>query len=250
MRIRTIKPEFFNHEGIYDAEHETGLPLRVAFIGLWSACDREGRFKWEPRRLKTQITPYDMIDFSRVLDALQSRGFIVKYENKKGVYGFVPTFDKHQVINNRERESELPNPCDCNVFDACLTREPRDDDAGKEEGKGMEGNKEGNGTRNKRVDDALPLPFDSADFKLFWANWEQHRKETKKPITPTSRKQQFAKLAEMGERRAIEALKHSLAGGYAGIYEPTASKPTTTHHDRHANDPEGGVIDFEFAYTK
>jgi len=95
-----------------------------------------------------------------------------------------------------------------------------------------------------------PLPFDSADFKLFWANWEQHRKETKKPITPTSRKQQFAKLAEMGERRAIEALKHSLAGGYAGIYEPTASKPTTTHHDRHANDPEGGVIDFEFAYTK
>jgi len=103
---------------------------------------------------------------------------------------------------------------------------------------------------NKERAEALVLPFDSADFKLFWANWEQHRKETKKPITPTSRKQQFAKLAEMGERRAIEALKHSLAGGYAGIYEPTASKPTTTHHDRHANDPEGGVIDFEFAYTK
>jgi len=103
---------------------------------------------------------------------------------------------------------------------------------------------------NKERAEALVLPFDSADFKLFWANWEQHRKETKKPITPTSRKQQFAKLAEMGERRAIEALKHSLAGGYAGIYEPTASKPTTTHHDRHANDPEGGVIDFEFAYTQ
>lgn len=103
---------------------------------------------------------------------------------------------------------------------------------------------------NKERAQALVLPFDSADFKLFWANWEQHRKETKKPITPTSRKQQFAKLAEMGERRAIEALKHSLAGGYAGIYEPAASKPTTTHHDRHANDPDGGVIDFEFAYTK
>ena len=27
------------------------------------------------------------------------------------------------------------------------------------------------------------------------------------------------------------------------------SKPTSTHHDRHANDPDGGVIDFEFAYT-
>ena len=84
-----------------------------------------------------------------------------------------------------------------------------------------------------------PLPFDSPDFKLFWANWEQHRKETKKPITPTSRKQQFAKLAEMGERRAIEALKHSLAGGYAGIYEPSTSKPNgSTHNDRHHGETE------------
>jgi len=230
MRIRTIKPEFFNHEGIYDAEHETGLPLRVAFIGLWSACDREGRFKWEPRRLKTQITPYDMIDFSRVLDALQSRGFIVKYENEKGVYGFVPTFDKHQVINNRERESELPNPCDCNVFDACLTRAERVLDAGKAEGKGMEGNKEGNGTRNKRVDDALALPFDSADFKLFWENWEQHRKEKKAKLTPTARNQQLEKLKDMGEHRAIAALKHSLANGWTGIFEPERAKPNGYPH--------------------
>jgi hypothetical protein len=229
MRIRTIKPEFFNHEGIYDAELQSKMPLRLAFIGLWCAADREGRFKWEPRRLGVQILPYDNVDFSRVLDALMTRGFIVKYENEKGVYGFVPTFDKHQVINNRERESELPNPCDCNVFDACLTREPRDDDAGKEEGKGREGNMEGKGTRNKRVDDALPLPFDSADFKLFWANWEQHRKEKKAKLTPTARNQQLEKLKDMGEQRAIAALKHSLANGWTGIFEPEKAKPNGQH---------------------
>ena len=250
MRIRTIKPEFFHHEGIYEAELQSNLPLRLAFIGLWCAADREGRFKWEPRRLGVQILPYDNVDFSRVLDALATRGFVSKYVCENVHYGVIPTFPRHQVINNREKESELPKPLQYIDCDAWVTREARDEDAGKAEGKGREGNKEGKGTRNKRVDDALPLPFDSADFKLFWANWEQHRKETKKPITPTSRKQQFAKLAEMGERRAIEALKHSLAGGYAGIYEPAASKPTTTHHDRHANDPDGGVIDFEFAYTK
>lgn len=94
-------------------------------------------------------------------------------------------------------------------------------------------------TNNKERAVALVLPYDSSDFKLFWANWEQHRKETKKPITPTSRKQQFAKLAEMGERRAIEALKHSLAGGYAGIYEPSTLKPNgTTHNDRHHGETE------------
>jgi len=229
MRIRTIKPEFFNHEGIYDAEQQSKLPLRLAFIGLWCAADREGRFKWEPRRLGVQILPYDNVDFSRVLDALMTRGFIVKYENEKGVYGFVPTFDKHQVVNNRERESELPNPCDCNVFDACLTREPRDDDAGKEEGKGREGNKEGKGTRNERVDDALPLPFDSADFKLFWSNWEQHRKEKKAKLTPTARNQQLEKLKDMGELRAVAALKHSLANGWTGIFEPEQPKPNGQH---------------------
>ncbi|NBW21949.1 MAG: hypothetical protein EBR82_79755 [Caulobacteraceae bacterium] len=35
-----------------------------------------------------------------------------------------------------------------------------------------------------------PLPFDSADFKLFWSNWEQHRKEKKAKLTPTARNQQ------------------------------------------------------------
>jgi len=119
MRIRTIKPEFFNHEGIFDAEHETKLPLRLAFIGLWCAADREGRFKWESRRLKTQIMPYDSCDFSRVLDALTTRGFIVKYATESGEYGCIPSFNRHQVINNRERDSELPEPNDDNLCDAC-----------------------------------------------------------------------------------------------------------------------------------
>jgi hypothetical protein len=219
MRIRTIKPEFFHHEGIYDAEQQSKLPLRLAFIGLWCAADREGRFKWEPRRLGVQILPYDNVDFSRVLDALMTRGFVAKYVCESVHYGLIPTFPRHQVINNRERESELPEPLQYVDCDACLTREPRDDDAGKAEGKGREGNKEGNGTRNKLVDDALPLPFDSSDFKLFWSNWEQHRKEKKAKLTPTARNQQLQKLKEMGEHRAIAALKHSLANGWTGIFE-------------------------------
>lgn len=79
VRIRTIKPEFFLHVGLFQAEKESGLPLRVAFAGLWGAADREGRFKWEPMKLKVQILPYDDVDFSRVLDALSTRGFLVRY---------------------------------------------------------------------------------------------------------------------------------------------------------------------------
>ena len=149
MRIRTIKPEFFTHEGLFEAEQETKLPIRIAFAGLWGVADREGRFKWEPRRIGVQILPYDAIDFSRVLHALTTRGFIVKYRVNDAWFGFIPSFSKHQVINNRESDSVLPgfeeNMAITEEIDASCTREAREEHAGQGEGKGREGNKEGNG---------------------------------------------------------------------------------------------------------
>jgi len=108
MRIRTIKPEFFHHEGLFELEKETNLPIRIAFAGLWCVCDREGRFKWEPRRIGVQVLPYDNLEFSRVLDALVTRAFVVKYRVGDEWFGCVPGFKKHQVINNRESESTIP----------------------------------------------------------------------------------------------------------------------------------------------
>jgi hypothetical protein len=152
MRIRTIKPEFFHHEGLFEAELETKLPLRVAFAGLWCIADREGRFKWEPRRIGVQVLPYDGVDFSRVLDALATRAFVLKYRVGDACFGWIPSFLKHQVINNRESQSILPDPegnieetpINTEEIDACTTRAPRDDHAGQGEGKGREGNgKEG-----------------------------------------------------------------------------------------------------------
>ena len=149
-RIRTVKPELFRHEGLYELEQETGLPIRFAFAGLFTVCDRRGRFQWRPRQLKLDVLPYDEFDFSRVLDALMTRGFVVMYENSGELYGCIPTFERHQVINNRESESELPSIDDelSEVFDSegCPTREPRVNHAtvtplkhAQAEGKGREG---------------------------------------------------------------------------------------------------------------
>jgi hypothetical protein len=141
-RIRTIKPEFFRHEALYEAERETGLPLRIAFAGLWTAADRAGRFRWSPRQLKLDCLPYDECDFSRVLDALTTRGFIVRYAVEGKEYGHIPSWSAHQVINNREKPSEIPEPNENNT----LTRQARVDDASgtplkqiQGEGKGREG---------------------------------------------------------------------------------------------------------------
>jgi hypothetical protein len=124
-RIRTIKPSFFRHETLFEAEQATRLPLRLAFVGLWTAADREGRFRWQPRALKLDCLPYDDLDFSRVLDALATRGLIVRYEVNGTEYGYIPSWQKHQIINNREMASTFPEPNENNA----LTRAPRVDDA-------------------------------------------------------------------------------------------------------------------------
>ncbi len=111
-RIRSIKPDFFRHAELYDAERKAKLPLRVAFAGLWTAADREGRFKWEPRALKLDCLPFDDVDFSKVLDALWEHGFIAKYQVGSEVYGCIPTWKNHQHVNVRETPSKLPEPSD------------------------------------------------------------------------------------------------------------------------------------------
>ena len=102
-RIRTVKPDYFQHEGIFDAEVKSGLPLRLAYVGLWLVADRRGLFRWRPRALKTNILPYDdAIDFAGVLEALASHGFIVRYVVNGEEFGAIPAFLKHQRPHVRE----------------------------------------------------------------------------------------------------------------------------------------------------
>ncbi|MFI5090770.1 MAG: hypothetical protein ACHP7P_11995 [Terriglobales bacterium] len=134
-RIRTVKPELARHRGLFEAEGETGLPLRFAWALLPTACDRQGRFRWRPWDLKLDVLPYDDLDFSALLDALWTRGYLVRYECLGEEYGWIPTFLKHQVPNNKERASVLPAPdgADSRIIppneqltDATGTRELRD----------------------------------------------------------------------------------------------------------------------------
>lgn len=156
-RIRTVKPEIAAHGDLYDLEVETGLPIRFAWVMLFTQCDREGRFKWSPRELKLGVLPHDPIDFSRVLHALATRGFLVKYEANGKVFGVIPTFTEHQTINNKESASKIPDPknrASQVLVDiegkygtptreerddhALTTREPRDDHVSQGERKGRE----------------------------------------------------------------------------------------------------------------
>ena len=152
-RIRTVKPEFFRHEKLFDAEQATGLPLRLAFAGLWTVADREGRFRWRPRTMKPDILPYDEVDFSAVMDALHEHGLVRRYEHDGEHYGYIPSFARHQHLNPREAKSVLPSPDDSTLITwGELTRQPRVngasarvddlDNLASGEGKGREGERE------------------------------------------------------------------------------------------------------------
>ena len=127
-RIRTIKPEFFTSESVLSVS-----PLaRLLFIGLWCEADREGRKKWKPRTLKFRYLPSDNVEMNDLCEELKGEGMIDVYSIDGSDYCSIPGFKTHQVINNRERDSELPP--------RVATRKPRVKAEGKEgkEGKGKE----------------------------------------------------------------------------------------------------------------
>lgn len=120
-RIRTIKPDFFTSEDVVNLS-----PLaRLLFIATWLEADREGRFVWRPRTLKLRYLPGDDCDIDCLAQELVDNGLVVLYSVEGQQYAEVPTFTKHQVINNRESESVIP----ARVNDATGTRESRVNDA-------------------------------------------------------------------------------------------------------------------------
>lgn len=153
-RIRSIKPEFFKHEDLFDLEAETGLPVRLAFAGLWTVADREGRFKWRPRTIKNDVLPYDEVDFEAVLNALAGAGFIERYVVEGESYGRIPSFSDHQHVNAREAQSKIPPP---SCADTCTHVHARG------EGKG----KEGKEYSEAKASGAQVAPGESSEVKLY-----------------------------------------------------------------------------------
>ena len=126
-RIRTIKPEFFTSEDIVSL-----TPLsRLFYVSLWCEADREGRLSWNTRTLKLRYFPADDCDIDTMAQELIAAKLIELYEVDGRLYAQIPSFAKHQVINNREAQSTIP----ARVKDAST----RVQGEGRKEGKGKEG---------------------------------------------------------------------------------------------------------------
>lgn len=230
MRIRTIKPEFFTHEGLYELEKETGLPIRVGFAGLWCAADKAGRFKWEPRRIGVSVLPYDGVDFSRVLDALFTRGYVVRYRVDGVEYGDIPSFSKHQFINNKEKESTLPEPTAENE------KRPAVKEGESKVKEDIRRVKDATGTREARVLNTSLSVIDG--FTAEWEHFKSHRQKMKKPLTDRAVELTIRKLEER-PRQAVAALQLAMEKGWQSVEWDWFDKIKGNGHSDSAAIPPG-----------
>lgn len=109
-RIRTIKPEFFRHEGLQDLAIEHGAHVMLVFAGLWGHCDKAGRFEWRPRQLKLDILPFLDFDMAETLEILEAAGMVDRYEVDGKAYGAIDSFREHQRLSGKEQQEPEKHP--------------------------------------------------------------------------------------------------------------------------------------------
>jgi len=105
-RARNIKPGFFRNEELV----ELPFSYRILFVGLWVIADRAGRLEDRPKRIKMEVFPADDVDINSGLDALQARGFLLRYSVDGARYIQVLNFEKHQNPHKNEAPSSIPAP--------------------------------------------------------------------------------------------------------------------------------------------
>lgn len=166
-RIRTIKPEFFRHEGLQDLElANPGSYVMLVFAGLWGHCDKSGRFEWKPRTLKLDILPFLEFSMEKTLLLLEGAGMLRRYAVDGKEYGEVATFEKHQRINGKEAQEpeRFPAPSKEKAENSKGSNgEATGKQSRSQEGKGREEEQEGNGgSAPTQVAEVISLPVANA----------------------------------------------------------------------------------------
>lgn len=114
MRIRTIKPDFWEDEQV-----GTLTPLaRLLFIGSWNLADDEGRLRWTPDYLNASLFMYDNYPAKKIrglMDEVEALGMAVPYTGRAAQeLAHLPNFLKHQKINRPQKSKFPPHPDEMN----------------------------------------------------------------------------------------------------------------------------------------
>jgi len=167
MRIRSIKPEFWESESLGRVSREA----RLLFIGLFSCCDDVGRARASSRLLASRLFPYDEDAFKKLpswISELENQGCIRLYQVDGESYLDIPKWQNHQKID-KPSASKLPS------FDDV-----------REDSRGFEKNSLGTGNREEEQGkEGVPQKHESElseelnIFRMRIGSWFKRRPETR-----------------------------------------------------------------------
>ena len=215
MRIRSIKPEFWESESLGRVSREA----RLLFIGLFSCCDDHGRARASSRLLASRLFPYDDDALKKLptwIEELEKERCIRLYKVNGESFLDIPKWLNHQKID-KPSASKLPS------FDSS-----------REDSRGLDKNSLGTGNREKeqgKEQEAPPSPWDVGfgielpdSFQTenclqavkLWLQYKSERKEGYKKIGLTASLTKWSKEFTAAEFPSV--VEHSIASGWKGIF--------------------------------
>jgi hypothetical protein len=113
MRIRSIKPEFFDDQTV-----NSWSPLtRLLYVGLWVMADDCGRFQADIDTIKASVCKKDRpSDVEKSMDELVKSGKVMLYASESGEKFGVVSYFWHQKVD-RPQPAQWP----CPPEDVCLS---------------------------------------------------------------------------------------------------------------------------------
>jgi DNA-binding transcriptional regulator YhcF (GntR family) len=201
-------------------DYQNGTWVRLWLHMLLRASFTDREFRWKGNKITLKSGQF--ISSSRKLaeELGISRGSVERATRlmeddkqlsrevgNKGCLYSVSNWDSHQSSEPPASRQRATNRATCGA-----ATEPLVDHI-------QEGKKE----RMKREE--VILPFLSDEFSEVWKSWEQHRREIRKPLKPTSTAQQLKRLGMLTEQAAIEMIEWTIYKGWEGLREPDEIKP-------------------------
>ena len=194
--------------------------MKLLWSWLLDSCDNAGIIDADIELAAFQIGyPYPMNTLSEFVHR------VIKLPCGKF---FIPKFIEFQY-GSLSRDCKAHNPVFLSLEKHGLkgypkgihTLQEKDKDKDKEKDKETETEKE-----------ADAFPFSSPEFAKAWEDWQEHRKEIKKPLKPTQIEKQLEELQSIGEQRAIAMINHTIAKGWQGLREPESNPRGEADHPR------------------
>jgi hypothetical protein len=153
------------------------------------------------------------VDIEGWAEQLQQVGWLIIESQQLAI----PEFESHfsQSTKRRMRDAKRKrtsrNSCPQNVRTAADKKRTTEQKRTEEK-------------NNKTPLPPLPKKLDTPAFQQAWLLWVKHRREIKKPLTPTQAQTQLEEFSQWGIPRAVAAIKHTVAKGWQGIREPEQSE--------------------------